>query len=98
MGRKKKINKESEQPIVTNVQNIGYQGTLNVSILHGKRVIQKTKYHNSGMPNLFRFLVNCLGGNYAAGLRPNKIRLFYFKHLPNETEELKPEYNPATVV
>lgn len=80
MGRKKKIKKEEvkqEETVVQGAQTINYQGSISLSINKGKKVLLKKKYHNKGMPNLFKFLANCLAGNYSGNLRPNKIKLFY---------------------
>ena len=72
MGRKKKIKK------VTNIidNSVNYQGTVQVSLVHGDKVLSTQQYHNKGMLNLFKFLAYCLAGSTAEQLRPTKIKLF----------------------
>ena len=87
MGRKKK---KVEQTNINKVDTISYQGSISVSVVNGNRLITKKKYHNKGMPNLFRFIANCLAGNKTESLRPTKIKLFNYKDakdvLPNNFE------------
>lgn len=59
-------------------QSIGYQGTVSVKIQRGNKIISSNTYHNSGMPNLFKFLANCLAGSISADGKPVKIKLFEF--------------------
>lgn len=76
MARKKK---KAQEDIVNNsVQQIGYQGTVTITLKHGNRTISTKKYHNSGMPNLFKFLATTVAGNKAPSLRPVKIKLFRY--------------------
>ena len=58
--------------------SISYIGNVSVSILKGKNVIKTIKTHNKGYEPLFRFLCQCLAGEYnrAEALRPRYIRLF----------------------
>jgi len=77
-GRKKKAI-QKEETVIQGTQAISYQGSINLSINNGKKVLVRKKYHNKGMPNLFRFLANCLAGNNSDNLRPVKIKLFYNK-------------------
>jgi len=90
MGRKKKVQTPeptTESVNVEGIQTIGYQGTVEVGIKHGNRLITSKKYSNHGREPLFRFLANCLGGNITESLRPTKIRLFIYK----DAEEGKQE-------
>lgn len=90
MGRKKK---NTQKTVVTSTQQIGYQGSINLNIANGKRTLLTKKYHNSGRYKLFKFLANCLAGNFAEPLRPVKVRLYY---LPNATlDEHDPEFIAA---
>lgn len=77
-GRKKKV-VQQEETVIQGTQSINYQGSISLSINNGKKVLMRKKYHNSGMPNLFRYLANCLAGNNSDNLRPVKIKLFYSK-------------------
>ena len=72
MGRKKKAKK------VTNIidNSVNYQGTVQVSLVHGDKVLSTQQYHNKGMIKLFKFLAYCLAGSTAEHLRPTKIKLF----------------------
>lgn len=77
MGRKKK--KQTDSTIKeSETQAIGYQGSISVSVKRGDKTILKRSYHNSGMPNLFRYIANVVAGNSANELRPVKIKLFNY--------------------
>lgn len=99
MARKKKV----EEPKVetaqetpkgdihaSGIQNIGYQGSVTVKVMHGNKVVKTREYHNSGMPQLFKFLCAALAGNYSEALRPCKIKLFYY---PDASETMPPAFN-----
>jgi hypothetical protein len=62
---------------VTNTTNIKYEGKVVVSIVKGKKVISSTTYKNKGKLPLFRFIVDCLRGDYssAEAYRPKYIQL-----------------------
>jgi len=84
MAAKKKSTKaKTKKPIVSDIQAkgeqlIGYQGHVTVSIQHGNRTIMTKTYHNSGMPNLFKFLAMALAGDNTNNLRPVKIKMFKY--------------------
>lgn len=75
MGRKKKA-KQTEDTTLNGTQSISYQGNIKLSINRGNKTIMTKNYHNAGMPNLFKFLANCLAGNISEFMRPVKIKLF----------------------
>ena len=77
MGRKKKA-KQTEDTTLNGTQSISYQGNIKLSINRGNKTIMTKNYHNAGMPNLFKFLANCLAGNISEFMRPVKIKLFDF--------------------
>lgn len=77
MGRKKKV-KQTEDTTLNGTQSISYQGNIKLSINRGNKTIMTKEYHNAGMPNLFKFLANCLAGNISESMRPVKIKLFDF--------------------
>lgn len=79
MGRKKKIKANiTTNSIVSGTQLLEYQGNVNFSIARGNKIISTKKYHNAGMPNLFKFLANCIAGNNNSQLRPTQIKLFKY--------------------
>lgn len=99
MGRKKKVVEEiKEQPEVQEVKvqdpsTFKYQGNVTVSFVRKGRVIKTIRNHNEGTNELFRFLLNCLAGNYYANDRPVFIRAVYDL---NHTSEVKPsDYTPS---
>ena len=85
MARKKKI-KNTETNIqtvkdvsqVSGTQDISYAGVVTIKLQHGKKTIMSKKYHNNGMPDLFKFLCLALAGSYTEALRPCKIKLFCY--------------------
>ena len=74
MGRKKK-----QKQIVANSTptTIEYKGDVSISILRKGKIIKAFKNHNDGKPNLFRFILDCLAGNYYEVNRPFWIVPYY---------------------
>lgn len=56
---------------------IGYRGDVKLSTYQGKYLLSSKTYRNTGALPLFRFLANCLSGNFPAAYqnRPYKIML-----------------------
>lgn len=108
MARKKKTNQIEKKLVskitspVTNLtgdQTISYAGHVCVKVNHGNNTILTKHYHNSGMPNLFKFLCNCLAGEYTDKLRPCKIKLFSYlagDELPDEEKSKLENFNWVT--
>lgn len=40
-----------------------YTGTVTVATYLGERLLKKETHHNAGLPNLFKFIGNCLQGS-----------------------------------
>lgn len=55
---------------------IGYSGTVVINIKKGKTIISSRTVHNNGCVNLFKFIANCLKGDFLSSMRPCKICLF----------------------
>lgn len=66
------------------MNNIAYEGLVTVKLYNGKKLISTKTYHNAGGQNLFKFLSQCLAGNYktAEQLRPCTLKLFNFSEQP----------------
>lgn len=66
------------------MNNITYEGLVTVKLYNGKKLLSTKTYHNSGSPNLFKFLCQCIAGNYktADRLRPCMLKLFGFGETP----------------
>lgn len=84
--------------------NVGYSGSVCVSVKSGDRTLSRKTYHNTGGGALFLYLCNCLkdGGGSASSLFPNKVKLFtvdetrYDKPSGASAELIKSEnYGPA---
>lgn len=60
MARKKK----QKQVIVNESTPIKYEGTVTIKKIKNGKVTSTTKTHNSGYTSLFKFLLNCLCGNF----------------------------------
>lgn len=60
--------------------SIGYSGDIKLTTYIGNKYISSKTYHNRGALALYRFLANCLSGNFPAAyhLRPFKIKLLSF--------------------
>lgn len=68
--------------------SIGYSGDIKLTTYIGNKYISSKTYHNRGALALYRFLANCLSGNFPAAyhLRPFKIKLLRF----TDTENVQP--------
>lgn len=67
MGRKKKKKEiiKAKTPFA-----IEYRGDVSVDVIRKGKVIRSFKNHNDGTNNLFRFILDCLAGNYYEVNRP----------------------------
>ena len=88
MTKKQTIkNKEENTEIVKKQDTIsvGYSGKVKVTVVDDRKVVSRKVGHNAGGQPLFKFLAQCLCGNYenAKTSQPLKIKLFYNK---TETE------------
>lgn len=70
----KEIKKETAT--TSNTGGIKYQGKLDVQIQRGSKTISKKTYHNTGTNTLFKFLCDCIVGNYDKSSRPIQIKLY----------------------
>lgn len=70
--------------ILNTTHNIGYKGNVKISIKSGKVVLAKKEIHNAGTVNLFKFLAECLKGEFNYSSVPCKIVLFKKSNLSNE--------------
>lgn len=59
------------------MSNIAYRGRVTVEVYRGDTLIQKIQKHNAGTSELFRYLANCVVGNYNQSLMPRYIHTFY---------------------
>lgn len=90
MARKKKVvvAKES-QPII-------YSGNVIIKKIRNGKVISVKESHNSGYNSLFKFLLNCLAGNYIEASRPQVImpcrltngKLCYVGNVPKDRKSV----------
>ena len=76
MGRKKKKKEiiKAKTPFA-----IEYRGDVSVDVIRKGKVIRSFKNHNDGTNNLFRFILDCLAGNYYEVNRPFWIVPYYTK-------------------
>ena len=74
MGRKKKKKEiiKAKTPFA-----IEYRGDVSVDVIRKGKVIRSFKNHNDGTNNLFRFILDCLAGNYYEVNRPFWIVPYY---------------------
>ena len=88
MTSKQAIKNKKENTEVVKKQDtisIGYSGKVKVTVVDDRKVVSRKVGHNAGGQPLFKFLAQCLCGNYenAKASQPLKIKLFYNK---TETE------------
>ena len=88
MTKKQTIKNKEENTELVKKQDtisIGYSGKVKVTVVDDRKVVSRKVGHNAGGQPLFKFLAQCLCGNYenAKTSQPLKIKLFYNK---TETE------------
>lgn len=76
MGRKKK-NKEIKEVKVSRPTTIKYKGNVNIKLIKRGKIIKEINNHNDGTPQLFKFILDCLAGNYYPVNRPTWIIPYY---------------------
>ena len=76
MGRKKKEKKKEIIQAKTPF-SIEYKGDVSIDVIRKGKVIKSFKNHNDGTNNLFRFILDCLAGNYYEINRPFWIVPYY---------------------
>ena len=84
MTKEQIIKNKNENPEVVKKQDtisVGYSGKVKVTVVDDRKVVSRKVGHNAGGQPLFRFLAQCLCGNYenAKALQPLKIKLFHNK-------------------
>lgn len=81
MARKKKKEQSTRQ-------TIAYQGKVKIQSVKGNKVYKENVYHNAGTADLFRYIANCIIGNYNQSVMPRYVRLF---DCPNPDQQLLEE-------
>jgi hypothetical protein len=78
MGRIKKTTTKSTTSNVAVNNTVSYQGSVKVSLMKNKKIISSKIYKNTGKLPLFRFMVDCLAGDYdvANNNLPKFVQLF----------------------
>ena len=84
MTKEQIIKNKNENPEVVKKQDtisVGYSGKVKVTVVDDRKVVSRKVGHNAGGQPLFRFLAQCLCGNYenTKALQPLKIKLFHNK-------------------
>jgi hypothetical protein len=69
----------------TNSDCAQYAGTVTVSSYLGDRLIKKEIHHNKGLNNLFKFIGNCLQGNFYEAKYTRPCKLVLLKSVANES-------------
>ena len=105
---KKKTTKVEEQPKVEEITetkpsnnsiNIGYTGTVTISICDNKNnIISTKKHHNEGSANLFKYFCYCIAGDYkgAASIQPRKVVLISRKNATVSIATVKNLFNSGS--
>lgn len=57
-------------------QTIAYQGNVKIQSVKGNKVYKEHTQHNAGTADLFRYIANCIIGNYNQSVMPRYVRLF----------------------
>jgi hypothetical protein len=86
MAKQKKISSEATEELYSSKNSsLGYQGRVQVQIACGDRILSTKKYHNEGLPDLFRYISYALVGAYYPTLRPCKVALYNYANSDNRT-------------
>jgi hypothetical protein len=77
--KKQNLNKaESATKSSSSSAALSYSGKVKVSFCKGTKVLKSKTYSNNGCGPLFKFIAQCIQGEYkqAEKIRPNKVKLF----------------------
>ena len=69
MGRKKKT-KQIKEVKVSTPTTIKYKGNVNIKLIKKGKTIKEINNHNDGTNQLFKFILDCLAGDYYPVNRP----------------------------
>jgi hypothetical protein len=81
------VNKaESTTKCSSSTAALSYTGKVKISFCQGSKIIKSKTYSNNGCGPLFKFIAQCIQGEYkqAEKIRPNKVKLFF-----NTSDEVK---------
>lgn len=70
MAKKKKNTKEA-------ISSISYSGKVRIDFYKGNKIYKTINTHNAGTAEFFRYIANCIVGNYNSTLKPSFIHTFY---------------------
>lgn len=79
---------------------LGYEGKVTLTLRSNNRVITSKTYKNNGTTRLFKFLGECLRGNFGTdtqNLVPNKILLLYNKSGATPMSAIPTEVEPRSL-
>ena len=80
----------------TNGDCAQYTGTVTVASYLGDRLIQKETHHNAGLNNLFKFISNCLQGNWYEAKYNRPCKLVMLKAATTENLSVSTPVNEDT--
>lgn len=81
--------------MITKTETLKYSGEVKVSLMKDNKVLSSKTYHNTGYPNLSKFICNALAGNYTAGARPCYVVLYNKGSTESATE---PNYEASLLI
>ena len=83
MGRKKKTEQQADVTLIAKDSSVvKYTGTVTVQLVKNGRIVKSGKGHNEGKSELFKFLANCIAGNYVYNDCPTYLSC-YNKNITN---------------
>lgn len=59
------------------MNDITYRGRVTIEVYKGDTLIDQIQAHNAGTSELFRYMANCMVGNFNQALMPRYIHTFY---------------------
>lgn len=76
--KKKEIQQVREAVPETASSSISYKGNVTIKLVKGGKIIKSIKKHNTGCPELFKFLTECLVNLPNENSHPKYLRCFTF--------------------
>lgn len=70
----KEVNNKAKK--VEKASNVGYKGSVTLSLLKGKKTYKTMEFKNNGSPEFFRVLCNAVIGNSTSSQMPRYIELY----------------------
>lgn len=95
--KKKEIQQVREAVPETASSSISYKGNVTIKLVKGGKIIKSIKKHNTGCPELFKFLTECLVNLPNENSHPKYLRCFTFNDSGDDSPSMDNLGNNALI-